>query len=327
MDNSPGLAAGCGQLFITRRDDYLRAGGHAVVVDPGEAVPVLTALRASGLRLVGILLTHHHADHVGGVAGLVHALGPVPVYGPADDRVTEATTRVRDGDRVVLDGLCDGGLEFEVLEVPGHTTSHVAFHGHGLLFSGDTLFSVGCGRMFEGTPSQMSASLDRPQPMWADGDEAAVARWSALLDNNVGSMMRLTRALLPLMPEGASVINQSSMWGLIGIADFSAYVASKHAVIGLTRSLAWELAPRGIRVNAVCPGWIRTAAAMRSLTSMAQTQGRSEADVEREILSRQANPTMLDAADIAGVFLFLASRDARSLTGQAISASHGEVMN
>ncbi len=146
------------------KDNYIwciRAGGNAVVVDPGEAAPVLAALRAGGLRLTGILLTHHHADHVGGVAGLVHALGPVPVYGPADDRVTEATVRVRDGDRVVLEGLCDGGLAFEVLEVPGHTTSHVAFHGNGLLFSGDTLFSVGCGRMFEGTPPQMSASLDR----------------------------------------------------------------------------------------------------------------------------------------------------------------------
>jgi len=171
-----------------------------------------------------------------------------------------------------------------------------------------------------------NAGTEYPTPL-DDAAPDAAARWSALLHNNVGSMMELTRALLPLMPEGASVINQSSIWGLTGVADFSAYVASKHAVIGLTRSLAWELAPRGIRVNAVCPGWIRTEAALRSLASMAAAQGRSEAEVEREILSRQANPTMLDAADIAGVFLFLASRDARSLTGQAISASHGEVMN
>ena len=146
------------------KDNYIwciRAGGRAVVVDPGEAAPVLAALQAAGLRLTGILLTHHHADHIGGVAELVRTLGTVPVYGPADDRITEATVRVRDGDRLVLDALCDDGLAFDVLEVPGHTSSHVAFHGHGTLFSGDTLFSVGCGRMFEGTPPQMSASLDR----------------------------------------------------------------------------------------------------------------------------------------------------------------------
>lgn len=171
-----------------------------------------------------------------------------------------------------------------------------------------------------------NAGTEYPTPL-ADAAPDAGTRWSALLDNNVGSMVRLTRALLPLLREGASIINQSSIWGLTGVADFSAYVASKHAVIGLTRSLAWELAPRGIRVNAVCPGWIRTEAALRSLASMAVAQGRSEDEVERDILSRQANPTMLEAADIVGVFLFLASRDARSLTGQAISASHGEVMN
>lgn len=171
-----------------------------------------------------------------------------------------------------------------------------------------------------------NAGTEYPTPL-ADVAADAMVRWSRLLNNNVSSMVRLTRALLALMPPAASIINQSSIWGKTGVADFSAYVASKHAVIGLTRSLAWELAPRGIRVNAVCPGWIRTDAAMDSLHSMALAQGRSPADVERDLLSRQALPAMLSPADIAGVYLFLASTDARALTGQSIVASNGEVMS
>jgi len=170
-----------------------------------------------------------------------------------------------------------------------------------------------------------NAGTEYPTPL-ADTEPKSMTRWASLLDNNVTSMVRLTQALLPVLPRGASVINQSSIWGRIGVAGFSAYAASKHAVVGLTRSLALELGPRGIRVNAVCPGWIRTEAAMRSLTAMAQEQGRSEAEVEREVLARQAVPEMLSPADIAGVFLFLASRESRSLTGQCLVASHGEVM-
>jgi NAD(P)-dependent dehydrogenase (short-subunit alcohol dehydrogenase family) len=170
-----------------------------------------------------------------------------------------------------------------------------------------------------------NAGVEYTTPL-SDTSSDANARWARLLDNNVTSMARLTRALLPYFAPGASIINQASIWGKTGVADFSAYVASKHAVIGLTRALAWELGPRGIRVNAVCPGWIRTDAAMASLRSMAQTQGRDEADVEREILAGQALPGMLTPADIAGVYLFLASDDARCMSGQSLVASNGEVM-
>jgi hydroxyacylglutathione hydrolase len=133
------------------------APGRVVVVDPGDAAPVLAELRRSSANIAAILLTHHHADHIGGVAALL-AQGAVPVFGPDDARIPPGTRRLSDGARVELPEL---GLHFETLHVPGHTLSHIAFWGHGALFCGDTLFSAGCGRMFEGTPVQMSASLRR----------------------------------------------------------------------------------------------------------------------------------------------------------------------
>ena len=144
-------------------DNYLwllHDGAQALVVDPGDAAPVLEALRQRSLTLASILVTHHHADHTGGVAELRAATG-AQVFGPATEAVPEPLVRVKGGD--VVRTL---GLTFEVIEVPGHTAGHVAYAERGaveapLLFCGDTLFSGGCGRLFEGTPAQMLASLDR----------------------------------------------------------------------------------------------------------------------------------------------------------------------
>src|ERR1700732_1389794 len=128
-----------------------------VAVDPGEGAPVIAELKRRHSKLAAILLTHHHPDHIGGVPELLR-LGDVPVIGPDDERIPHRTCTVRDKERCELPDL---GLGFEILQVPGHTVSHVAFWGHGALFCGDTLFSAGCGRMFEGTPKQMNASLNR----------------------------------------------------------------------------------------------------------------------------------------------------------------------
>jgi hydroxyacylglutathione hydrolase len=131
--------------------------GNAFVVDPGEAAPVEAALKERGWRLTAILLTHHHNDHIGGVSDLVRH-HDVEVYAPADPRIQPKNQIVEDGDTFTLDAP---KASFKVIAVPGHTTSHIAYHGEGFLFCGDTLFSVGCGRLFEGTPEQMLASLDR----------------------------------------------------------------------------------------------------------------------------------------------------------------------
>jgi hydroxyacylglutathione hydrolase len=144
-------------------DNYiwlLHNSRQAIVVDPGDSAPVLEALQKLGLELQAILVTHHHADHVGGVDAVRDATGAA-VYGPAREKIPGPLQRLTQGESV--DAL---GLRFEVLDVPGHTAGHIAFYcpdmdGQPLLFCGDTLFSGGCGRLFEGTPAQMLDSLDQ----------------------------------------------------------------------------------------------------------------------------------------------------------------------
>jgi len=143
------------------QDNYLwllHDGQRALVVDPGDAGPVQAFLAGQGLQLDAILVTHHHPDHTGGVDALRDATG-ARVWGPAHERIPEPVERLSEGDAIeVL------GLRFEVLDVPGHTAGHIAYYcaevdGAPLLFCGDTLFSGGCGRLFEGTPAQMAGSL------------------------------------------------------------------------------------------------------------------------------------------------------------------------
>lgn len=145
------------------RDNYLwliTRGRRAAVVDPGDAAPVERALAAQGLALTDILVTHHHADHTGGVAALADAHG-ARVYAPAREPIRAgrvAPQTLREGDAVEI-----LGVRFTVIDVPGHTAGHIAYHAPALqaLFCGDTLFGGGCGRLFEGTPAQMLDSLGK----------------------------------------------------------------------------------------------------------------------------------------------------------------------
>jgi hydroxyacylglutathione hydrolase len=141
------------------RDNYIWAlhDRQAVVfVDPGDAAPILAWLGQRRLKPAAILVTHRHSDHIGGVPELVRAY-PMPVYGP-EEALPVVDHLLSGGESLTLPGI---EIEMRVIAVPGHTLGHLAYHGQGMLFCGDTLFSCGCGRVFEGTPAMMHASLDR----------------------------------------------------------------------------------------------------------------------------------------------------------------------
>lgn len=128
------------------------------VVDPGESEPVLSYCNVNKLTLKGILVTHHHWDHTNGINTLLQKFPGIPVLGPEYGNIEHLTQKLTENDSARLDIL---GLCFDVIEVPGHTLDHIAYYGHGMLFCGDTLFSAGCGRLFEGSPQQMHHSLSK----------------------------------------------------------------------------------------------------------------------------------------------------------------------
>jgi hydroxyacylglutathione hydrolase len=148
-------------------DNYIwviRDHCQAAVVDPGEAAPVLDYLRQENLKLIAILNTHHHNDHVGGNAGLLREFA-VPVYGPADEPIPTVTHRLKEcNDKESEEGCAyipEFSLSLRVLDIPGHTAGHIAYYGGNMLFCGDTLFACGCGKLFEGTAEQMVYSLQK----------------------------------------------------------------------------------------------------------------------------------------------------------------------
>lgn len=165
-----------------------------------------------------------------------------------------------------------------------------------------------------------NAGQSGPTPL-DDRDVAADEKWDTIVATNLTAVFRMTRAASPHLSRGARVINLSSVLGRFGVAGHAAYCASKHGVIGLTRALALELAPRDITVNAICPGWVETEMARQGFRRFGSVEIGREAAAKMAPLQR-----VLEPEEIAGLAAYLASDDARSVTGQAIVADGGQVM-
>jgi 3-hydroxybutyrate dehydrogenase len=169
-----------------------------------------------------------------------------------------------------------------------------------------------------------NAGLERLTPVDACDDDALLV-FRRVVETNVIGTDLVTRHALQRMGAGSCIINTASIWGRVAEPLFGAYVASKHAVIGLTKTWARELGARGIRVNAVCPGWVRTPSAMASLSRMADRAGRSQDDLLASIVAGQALGGLMEPADVAGPYLYLASNLAGNITGQTLGVDRGEV--
>ncbi|HEV7322280.1 MAG TPA: SDR family oxidoreductase [Ensifer sp.] len=170
-----------------------------------------------------------------------------------------------------------------------------------------------------------NAGLERITPV-TDESDSVEDTFRRITDINTNGTFYVTRHALPHMRDGGRIVVTASIWSRVAVPEFSAYIASKHANLGFTRVMAKELGGRGIRVNAVCPGWVRTEAAMLSLKNMSLRTGRSEENLLAEIVGAQVLPGLLEPEDLAAPYLFLASDGARDMTGQALMLDRGEVM-
>lgn len=168
-----------------------------------------------------------------------------------------------------------------------------------------------------------NAGLERITPLLDEGIEDTFRR---ITDINTNGTFYVTRHAVPKMAAGGRIIVTASIWSRVAVPEFAAYVTSKHANLGFMRVMAKELGPQGIRVNAVCPGWVRTEAAMLSLANMSQRTGRTEEDLLAEIVAAQVLPGLLEPDDLAAPYLWLASDGAKDMTGQALMLDRGEVM-
>ena len=233
----------------------LHDGRQAIVVDPGAASPVAQALHERQLRLAAILVTHHHADHVGGIAELMPLLQG-PVYGPAHEQMPVDVRRVEQGARFEL-----LGTEIDVLDVPGHTAGHVAYvvraPGHApWLFCGDTLFSGGCGRLFEGTPAQMQHSLDQLAAL--PGDTRVCCAHEYTLSN-----LRFARTVEPHNTALADYEARCKALRAEGAWTLPSTIATERAVNPFLRVDAPEVVASALAHGAASPGRTEVFATLR----------------------------------------------------------------
>jgi len=170
-----------------------------------------------------------------------------------------------------------------------------------------------------------NAGLERITPL-RDSDSIVEKTFRRIVEINVVGSFLMTRHAIANMRNGGRIILTASIWSRTAVAEFSAYCASKHANLGFMRSIAHELGPDGITVNAVCPGWIKTEASMLSLKEMAYRSDRTETELVSDIVGAQVLDGLMEPADTASLYLYLASDESRNITGQAYMLDRGEVM-